>query len=288
MQEQLTIADVSDTSFWVAYYRAKESERQDALFRDPFAKALVGERGKKIADSMANISRYTEWSVVSRTVIIDRFIEKAIADGVDAVINLGAGLDARPYRMNLPEDFEWIEADYLNIITHKNFILKSEVPKCRLTRTAVDLANDQSRREFLSQAAPTAKKALILTEGVIPYLSPEQVTALSKDMIEQKRFAYWITEYFHPRVYRYLKATVRQGKMKNAPFLFYPDDWYGFFRARGWNEKETRFSGEIAVEFKRKPPMPKWAQFLMFAMPKRVKEESLRMSGYVTFQRGQP
>ncbi len=288
MQDKLTIADVSDTSFWVAYYRAKETERKDALFRDPFAQSLVGERGKKISDSMANISRYTEWSVVSRTVIIDRFIEKAIAEGVDAIINLGAGLDARPYRMDLPKDLEWIEADYPHIITHKNFVLRSEIPKCKLSRTAVDLANDQDRQHFLSQAAPNAKKVLILTEGVIPYLSPEQVTALSNDLIAQKRFAFWITEYFHPRVYRYLKATVRQAKMKNAPFLFYPDDWYGFFKKLGWTEKETRFSGEIAVEFKRKPPMPKWAQFLMFAMPKRVKEESLRMSGYVIFQRGQP
>ena len=70
---------------------------------------LVGERGKKISDSMGNTSRYTEWSVISRTVIIDRFIEKLIKDGVDAVINLGAGLDARPYRMNLPENLQWIE-----------------------------------------------------------------------------------------------------------------------------------------------------------------------------------
>jgi O-methyltransferase involved in polyketide biosynthesis len=32
------IANVSDTSFWVAHYRAVESERPDALFRDPLAK----------------------------------------------------------------------------------------------------------------------------------------------------------------------------------------------------------------------------------------------------------
>lgn len=64
MANETLIGDVSDTSFWVAYYRARESERRDALFRDPFATRLVGERGKKISDSMSAISRYTEWSTL--------------------------------------------------------------------------------------------------------------------------------------------------------------------------------------------------------------------------------
>ncbi|MGZ3710968.1 MAG: hypothetical protein ACXVBE_04395 [Bdellovibrionota bacterium] len=46
MNQDSTIHDVSDTSFWVAHYRAVESERSDALFRDPYALKLVGERGK--------------------------------------------------------------------------------------------------------------------------------------------------------------------------------------------------------------------------------------------------
>lgn len=35
------IGNVSDTSLWVAYYRAKETERTDSLFKDPFAKNLL-------------------------------------------------------------------------------------------------------------------------------------------------------------------------------------------------------------------------------------------------------
>ncbi len=285
MNSDSEIHDVSDTSFWVAYYRAKENERPGALFHDPLAKVLVGERGKKISDAMGPISRYTEWSVISRTVIIDRFIYQLILDGVDAVINLGAGLDTRPYRMQLPENFVWVEADYPNIIAHKNRLLQDERPNCELTRAEVDLANSQERKAFLSRAVPHAKKVLVLTEGVIPYLSPEQVADLGADLASQSRFIYWITEYFDRRVYRYLKNTVRQLKMQNAPFRFYPDDWFGFFKSVGWVEKETRFAGEIATEFKRKVPMPRWAELVMFFLPKHVKETALRMSGYVVLTR---
>jgi len=72
---QIQIEDVSDTAVWVAHYRAAESERPDALFKDRLAKVLVGERGPKIAEVMKKIGKYTQWTVVSRTVIIDKYIE---------------------------------------------------------------------------------------------------------------------------------------------------------------------------------------------------------------------
>src|SRR5436190_1700661 len=97
-----TLQHVSDTALWVAYYRAEESERTDALFHDPYAKRLAGERGRRIAENMGPSARYTRWTLVIRTVLIDRFIAAAVHDGVDTVVNLGAGLDSRPYRLGLP------------------------------------------------------------------------------------------------------------------------------------------------------------------------------------------
>jgi len=46
------IRDVSDTARWMAVYRARETERPDAVFRDPFARALAGERGERIAQAL--------------------------------------------------------------------------------------------------------------------------------------------------------------------------------------------------------------------------------------------
>lgn len=44
-----SIRHISDTALWAAVYRARETDRKDALFRDPFARRLAGERGEQIA-----------------------------------------------------------------------------------------------------------------------------------------------------------------------------------------------------------------------------------------------
>ena len=46
------LTNVSDTARWVAMYRAMESERQDALFRDPYARSLAGLSGEAILDAI--------------------------------------------------------------------------------------------------------------------------------------------------------------------------------------------------------------------------------------------
>ena len=72
--------------------------------------------------------------MVIRTVIIDDLIKRAIAKGVDTIINLGAGLDTRPYRMDLPRSLRWIEVDYFHVIALKETRLAEETPRCRLER----------------------------------------------------------------------------------------------------------------------------------------------------------
>ena len=116
MSDEGGLRNISDTAHWVATYRALESERPDALFRDPFARRLAGERGARITEGKAFANR-NAWSFVARTVLIDRFISDAVANGVDMVVNLAAGLDARPYRMTLPSHLQWIEVDLPDLLT---------------------------------------------------------------------------------------------------------------------------------------------------------------------------
>jgi O-methyltransferase involved in polyketide biosynthesis len=51
-QSELLIRNISDTALLAAAYRARKTEHQDALFRDPFARRLCGKRGDQINDSI--------------------------------------------------------------------------------------------------------------------------------------------------------------------------------------------------------------------------------------------
>jgi len=282
------IENVSDTAFWVAYYRAVESKRPDRLFRDPLAGVLAGERGERIARSMP-MSFWTQWTVVMRTCIIDDFIRQAIANGVDTVVNLGAGLDTRPYRMELPESVLWIEADYPQMIEFKETKLAGEKPRCRLERVKADLSNATERRQMLASVDSRAAKMIALTEGVVPYLSEEEAGALADDLKSLKHSGLWIVEYLAPQTMKYRLRGPMKRRMQNAPFKFAPKDWFGFFRQHGWRPKETRYFMDEAARLKRPVELP----FVMKALftirgilsSPETRERWRKLAGYVLFER---
>src|SRR5438270_6869503 len=94
MSPEPLIRDITDTARWVAYYRAQETDRPDAVFRDPYARALAGERGEQIAKAQSFTDK-VDWPWTARTHLVDRFVSRAVEGGADLVVNLAAGLDAR-------------------------------------------------------------------------------------------------------------------------------------------------------------------------------------------------
>ena len=67
----MLIRNISDTALLAAVYRARETERADPLFRDPFARRLAGERGEQIAKSLV-LSEKHSWSWFMRTYLFDQ------------------------------------------------------------------------------------------------------------------------------------------------------------------------------------------------------------------------
>src|SRR6266496_5977390 len=185
------IRNISDTARWTAVCRARETERPDALFRDPFARRLAGERGEEIANS---IRSGNNWSWLARTHLFDSFLLAQLKQDCDMVINLAAGLDARPYRMDLPASLKWIEVDLPDILEYKQEILAAEVPKCTLERVALDLSNVAARRELFDQLGRRSNKALIMSEGLIIYFTAEEVGALAQDLRAPESFQHWIVD----------------------------------------------------------------------------------------------
>jgi len=245
-----SITHVSDTARWTALHRATESARADALFSDPLAELLAGEHGRAI---VARVPRTTRngWWLVARTKIIDDAIARAIAEGCDRVLNLAAGLDTRPYRLDLPAGLTWVEADLPALLEEKTQLLADQTPRCRLTRSAVDLADPRARDAFLDSALEGASKALVLTEGLLMYLDDRDVVALS-GAIKRPAVAWWMLDFAFPSLKKLMNKKMA-GMLQNAPFKFAPENGLAFFEDLGWRAVEVESVFEAAHRFHRLP-----------------------------------
>ena len=247
------IRDISDTARWMAVYRARESERPDAAFRDPFARALAGERGERIANAL-KFGEENAWSFIARTYLFDRFITRLVRHGADMVVNLAAGLDTRPYRMVLPASLRWVEVDLPDILDHKEEILADAKPVCELERVRLDLSNEDGRRGLFADLGRRAKHAVVISEGLVIYLMPEAVATLASDLAGPPSFQHWALDLTSPGLLEMMKRSVGSAMNEaGAPFLFAPPEGPPFFAAYGWRPIEVRSLLKAAAKMGRLP-----------------------------------
>ena len=246
------LRNISDTARWVAIYRAIESERPDAWFHDPLAARLAGERGLEIAKTM-DFAHDNAWSFVARTVLFDRFIVAGVQQGGDMVVNLAAGLDTRPYRMDLPADLLWIEVDLPELLRDKAEALADEKPTCRLERVALDLSDGAARRALFDALGVRARHVLVMTEGLIVYLDQDEVSKLAEDLLRPASFKAWALDMVSPRLMQMIQASDAQKNLSQAgaPLKFAPVEGPAFFSRLGWAPVEVGSLLHTAAKLKR-------------------------------------
>lgn len=288
MGNEPLIENISDTALWVAYYRAMETERPDAHFRDPFAKDLAGPRGAEMVRTLKGAQR-NAWAMIVRTCVFDEVILRLINEcGVDTVLNLAAGLDTRPYRMALPSSLNWIEVDLSPILTYKEEKLKDKTPVCRLERVKQDLSDVAARRELFSRIGASAKQALVLSEGLLVYLTREQVTSLATDLRAQPSFQWWLIDFVMPKLLKMLQRTWKKELEKgNAVMQFAPEEGTDFYKALGWETAEFHSTWQDAMRLKRTMPLAWLWQAFGVLRSRKVRESYQRMSGNVLLHRTQ-
>jgi methyltransferase (TIGR00027 family) len=251
--EDRLIRNVSDTALWVAAYRAQETERPDALFSDPFARRLAGERGQQIAVATPFQGK-NSWPFVARTLSFDEIVTTQVQKGVDMVVNLAAGLDARPYRMSLPASLKWVEVDLPDILTYKEEILANDKPVCSLERIRLDLSNVSARRAIFTDLSRRARKVLVLSEGLLAYFTAEEVSALASDLAAPHSFQLWANDIGSPGLMRMLQKRLQsQLDPANAPLKFAPPEGPEYFSKFGWKPVEIRNVLKTAARVKRLP-----------------------------------
>jgi len=247
------VRNISDTALWAAYFRAQETRRPDALFRDPYAEKLGAQQGAEIARTLPEGQSHA-WAWVARTYLFDQLLQKEISEGADLIVNCAAGLDARPYRMQLPSTLQWIEADLPQILAYKKERLGADQPTCQLERIAVNLADGDERRSFLASLANRGKRGVVLTEGLLIYLAPQEVAEFARDLTGAASLQHWLLDMHSPRLLAMMQR--RTGKAlqeAGAAFKFGPQEGPDFFVPNGWTPIRIESLLHTASRFRRPP-----------------------------------
>jgi methyltransferase (TIGR00027 family) len=275
-----SVSHVSDTALWVAVHRATESKRKDALFRDPYAERLAGERGRQIAGQLDS-GNSAAWSIITRTAVLDELIMASVRDGADTVLNLAAGLDTRPYRLPLPASTRWIEVDFPEMIAYKESHLGDARPQCDLERVALDLADRPARQRLFARVNEKSRQVLVITEGLLIYLTLDEVAALAHDLHAMAHFQRWTADVLTRELLDWLLTKQFKTFATGAVRMhFAPPGGVAYFERFGWRAHTVR---RITVESRRlRRQMPRaWLFRLLAAVsPKHVRERFGKFETY--------
>jgi methyltransferase (TIGR00027 family) len=202
-------------------------------------------------------------------------------DGADTVLNLAAGLDARPYRLRLPAGLRWIEVDFPDMIAYKREQMAAAQPVCRLEQVGLDLTDLGRRRALFSDVGRTAERVLVVSEGLLIYLTPADVAALAKDLAAVEAFRWWLIDIAGPRILKMMeKSWGRTVAAGNTPFRFAPAEGTRFFEPHGWTEVEFRSTWEEANRLNRADVPLAWLWRLLGRVSSaKRREERRRMAG---------
>jgi methyltransferase (TIGR00027 family) len=177
---------VGSTALGVAAARAAETDSENPLIRDPFARVFLDAAGNGMWSLMANPARAAELTddadllanlqvlidfMAVRTAFFDEYFLNAVASGVRQVVILAAGLDARAWRLPWPDGTTVYELDQAKVLDFKSTALQryGAQPTSKLVSVAIDLRQDWPtalQQAGFNPSQPSAWSA----EGLLRYL----------------------------------------------------------------------------------------------------------------------
>jgi methyltransferase (TIGR00027 family) len=240
---------VSATAVGVAAIRAAESERPDALFTDPLAGAFVRAAGSSWSPSSDPADRDRVTALITWVRVRTRFLDDLLLDACSAggrqIVTLGAGLDARAFRLDLPPGVRLFELDLSQILTFKQQFVRAERPAARCERIVVptDLTGDWAR-DLRNAGFDDSQPTAWLAEGLLVYLPEAHREALidrvSDLSLPGSRFGITLAS-----ARRRLDAPPPSGSVPSRPHDYIalwqsdaPVDADAWLRPRGWSVQE--------------------------------------------------
>jgi O-methyltransferase involved in polyketide biosynthesis len=214
---------------------------------------------------------------------MDELLMRHVRDeSVDCVLNLAAGLDARPFRLALPSTLRWVDVDFADVLDYKWTVLKDATPSCRYERMPADLADGEARRAIFAAIAREHRRVFVIAEGLLLYLSEDDVMALARELRAPPSFHWWLIDLASARLLKWMQRSWgKRATEGNAAFRFAPATGTKFFEPAGWRELEFRSSWTESRRLNRQMRGAwLWALIGMLST-KRQRRESERMAGVV-------
>ncbi|GAA3893421.1 class I SAM-dependent methyltransferase [Streptomyces lannensis] len=259
-QERVQPSGVWATAVGVARVRALETERKNALFRDPLAQAFATAGGlwppspPPLPDDEAARRRRlaVAFSIVIRTKFLDDLLQQASESGLRQIVLLGAGMDSRAFRINWPEGTRLFEVDTAAPLDFKATVLRREraLPRCERITVAVDLREDWPTALAAAGHDPAAPTVWI-AEGLLIYLPQDAVELLLARISAQSATGSRMGLTLGTRgVIERFAADAVPGSAPSMWVSEMPDDPVGWLAGHGW-KADTHTLRERAAAYGR-------------------------------------
>ncbi|MBO3462782.1 SAM-dependent methyltransferase [Aetokthonos hydrillicola Thurmond2011] len=182
---------VSKSARMAAAVRAIEAQRPDPLFKDPLASRLAGE--DIIAEVTPSTQEYEDRGtplIAVRTRFFDDFLI-SLNNQVRQVVILGAGMDARAFRLPFHPDTCVYEVDAKEVLQYKESILEDTPSNCHRYTLETDLRKSWSNL-LIEKGFQVETPSVWLMEGFIYYLSDTEVHELLKTITKLSASMSWL------------------------------------------------------------------------------------------------
>ncbi|KAL8145034.1 uncharacterized protein LOC141706782 [Apium graveolens] len=181
------------------------------VIHDPLAEFLAGETYLKSLyekikkDRINNAKEISGVILAVRTLWFDNNLEAAVNSfgGAAQVVLLGAGMDARAYRLSFLKESDVYEVDFAEVLQMKNTIIQAAMnstTECQhlmvaaksLNRVAGDIKDDNWLEKLQISGFVPQKKTVWILEGILYYLPHSQAMGVLKTIAENCTLAHTI------------------------------------------------------------------------------------------------
>lgn len=270
---------VGSTALGVAAARAAETESDNPLIRDPFARVFLDAVGDGMWSIYADPNLLAQASEIdpqvraraqmlvdfmaTRTAFFDEYFLRAAGSGVRQVVILAAGLDARAWRLPWPNGTVVYELDQPKVLEFKTATLDRHgaTPTARLVNVPIDLRQDWPKalqEAGFDPGRPSAWSA----EGLVRYLPAQAQDLLFERIDALSAPGSWLASnvpgegFIDPDLVRRQREEMQRmravaAQLTDADMPAVEDLWYAeertalpdWLRDRGWEASAVDFPG---------------------------------------------